>query len=431
MSIDFWDEQAEQMLLSAVLQKPHALDEISVSVSQSDFFHAIHQNLFGLMQSLYGKSRLDWKAVLEMVREDPERYGETDYIAELRGALHTHYLIPHYCEKVILLSTKRKMLEIASILMRMANEDEFENADAYIAAAHEQMQRLDTAQKSEAVYLHEAIPKHIDTILQGEREQSPVTGFSDIDIWMRGLGRNRLIILAGRPGAGKTATALKIGREVAKQDFGPTIFISMEMSKGELMDRMVADAATVPFADIQGGTLDDAQKKSLIEAKQKLSGFNFIIDDKSRVDAAYLAAQCRNYKRKHGKLGLVIIDYLGLMDDHQKKGQSKSDAIGKLTRELKLLPKEIGCSILLLCQMNRELEKRRDKRPIMSDLRDSGSIEQDADTVIFLYREEDEKQDNPNIPEVDFIVAKGRQTGTKDFKLRFHGKIQRMETKFR
>jgi replicative DNA helicase len=424
-----YDEQAEQMILSAILQKASMLDEITKHVSKTDFFHTVHQNLFELMNTLYAKNRLDWRTVAQMVSENGDKYGEHGYISELHGALHTMYLVPHYCEKLVNLSTKRKIMDISQTLSRMVAENEYDSSDDYIAGAIQEIQKLDMVHKSEAVYLHEAIPPHIETLLSSEKQVSPKTGLADIDAWMNGIGNNRLIVLAGRPGTGKTATSLRIGREVANQAFGPTIFFSLEMSKEELMNRMLSDAATVPFADIQSRDLTEAQKISIRNAREKLSHYQFVIDDRPRMDIAYISARCRQYKREHGQLGLIVIDYLGLMEIHERKGQNRTDAIGKVTRELKLLAKEINCSILLLSQMSRDIEKRTNKRPVLSDLRDSGSIEQDADMVIFLYREEDEKQENPSVPEIDFIVAKGRQTGTKDFKLRFHGKIQRMESK--
>jgi replicative DNA helicase len=153
----------------------------------------------------------------------------------------------------------------------------------------------------------------------------------------------------------------------------------------------------------------------------------FFVDDKPSMDLGYVVAQCRKLKRQHGQLGTVMVDYLGLMETHERRGETKAEATGKITKAFKQLARELDTSIFLLSQMNREIEKRSTKRPVLSDLRDSGSIEQDADMVIFLHK--DEEKSDMKMSHIDLIVAKGRNTGVRDFELAFLVEIQRLVTK--
>jgi replicative DNA helicase len=426
---DLTDIEAEQMTLGALLKNPDVAHEVMRIVGELDFSHTHHIALFTNIKALYEQNKYDFNTLKQWLKEKDllDHVGGLEYFGQLKFSNATSGLVKYYAEKVRDTAIKRRGLQLGQDIQSLTLSGQFETIEDYITAVSEKFNNLEITKKGNLVSLSKIIGPHIHNKLSGQRTHSPTTGLFDIDKWMKGIGRNRLIVVAGRPGAGKTALSLKIARNVAKQDYGPTAFFSCEMETVELVDRMLSDISGIPFSDIQYSNLDERAKSTILQSEGVMLDINMFIDDSSRMDINYIAGQCRKLKREHGSLGLVAIDYLGLLELNQKRGENKTDAIGRVTKECKNLAKELGCSVLLLAQMNREIDKRSTKRPVMSDLRDSGSIEQDADSVIFLHK--DEEKSTALIAHIDFIVAKGRQTGMRDFELDFFGEIQRMTGK--
>lgn len=426
---DLIDTEAEQMTLGAMLKSAEQMDEVLSIVSEADFSFSRHIKLFSIAKEMYDQNRLDFQTLKHFLRENGllEEVGGIEYIAQLKLSVPTHSGVRYYAERVREQAIRRRALQLAEDIHHMTLDMKFESVEEYISAISSKFGNLEMTKKGNIVVLKDVMVNHIDQKMQAKTKSSPLMGFGDIDRWMNGIGRDRLIIVAARPGTGKTALSLKIGRKVAEQDFGPAAFFSLEMGKEELIDRMLSDIAAVPFSKIMTNTASDQEKEKMLKAADKLYHLPMYIDDSSRMDMPYISAQCRKLKREHGQLGVVVIDYLGLIELGSKKNENKSDAIGRITKECKNLAREIGCSLILLAQMNREIDKRGTKRPVLSDLRDSGNIEQDADMVIFLHR--DDEKTTANMAHVDFLVAKGRQTGMRDFELTFYGDYQRIGMK--
>lgn len=429
MNDELFDQTAEEMTIGAILKAPHTIDTIATILSEQDFCTTQHQLIYGAAMELHEMNKFDFNTLKQWIREMNvlDQIGGVEYLNQLRYTVESVGLVSHYAERVREKAIKRRALRISHEIEDITLNQEFQNVDEYVAAISSKFNNLELSKKGNMIQVKAIAGSHIEKKLNGKVLKSPTLGLSNIDNWMRGIGRNRLIVVAGRPGTGKTAFALKAARSIGKQEFGPSVIFSMEMEHDELIDRMLSDMTGVPFSDIQRCELGIVEKNSITQAKSMLEELNLHIDDKPRMNIPYISAQCRKLKREHGQLGVIVIDYLGLLELHQQKNENKTDAIGRVTKECKNLAREIGCSVVLLAQMNREIEKRSTKRPVLSDLRESGNIEQDADMVIFLHR--DDEKSSAAIAHIDFIVAKGRQTGLADFALNFFGQIQRMAVK--
>lgn len=427
--IELVDAEAEQWTLSAILRKPEVYDEISTIVTENDFYYRSNFIILASIRYLYNKNMYDLQTLIKLLEQKGklDEVGGRDYIIKLKDSAPTMNLIKFNAERVKAFSVYRQGLKLANDIKEMTENADRENVGEYVAQIHQRMQLFNAVEKNNLSNVKDTMTKQITSIKSKEKVISPLTSFKKIDDWMYGIGRDRLIVIAGRPGTGKTGLSTRILRSVSKQNFGPPVMFSMEMSKEELINRMLADQSGVNFSMIMRRELSDDQENRVEIASQEISKYDYYIDDSANMDMAYITAQCRFLKREHGQLGVVLIDYLGLLNLHQGSNENKSDAIGRVTKAGKQLARELGCSIVFLQQMNRDIEKRNVKRPVMSDLKDSGSIEQDADMIIFLHRDEAKSKEYDT--HIDFIVAKGRQTGMADFELTFNGSIQRFGEK--
>lgn len=419
--IEFYAEDSEVMVLGSILQKPELMHEANMILDTSMFIRTDHRELYDLCKELDRQNKLDLYSVIDLAKE---KGIDDTYVRQLPATVMSFHLFNHHAEKVRDMAVLRKGKQAAMQVLD-ATHAEYERIEDYITTVYQSLSEIEVVKKNELVAVKEKIGPHLYEKFTSEKKSSPLLGLQEVDNWMNGIGRERLIVVAGRPGTGKTAFALRTARMVAKQEFGPVAMFSMEMSEGELIDRMLADLSGVGFSRLNRNEMLDDERERVREASRHLDNIDLFIDDTSRMDMTYISSQARQLKRKHGSLGLIVVDYLGLIERHQKHGESTSDAVGRITREAKGLARELQCSIMMLVQMNREIEKRGSRKPVLSDLRDSGNIEQDADMVMFLHRDENKSTDK--ISAIDLIVAKGRQTGLADFELAFYGEIQRME----
>lgn len=426
--MEFVNEQAEQLLLAALLNDPEILYDVERFVSGEDFYLKRHELIFQGIRHLFNKNAYDIKTLVQILRTRNrlEEVGGLEYISFLKAQHVTRNAAIIHAKKVKEQSMYRSAMRIADQIQEAVREAAASGETETFA--HNVMQlfnTFDTVQENKMRHISEVVESALKKN-QGSRK-SPKLGFKHIDAWMRGIGNERLIVIAGRPGTGKTAFALTACRNIAAQNVGAVPVFSIEMSSEELANRILSDLSGVPFSTIMTADYQGLQGEAVERARQKLSQLPLYIDDSPRIDYEYIVSQCRRLKREHGELGAVMIDYLGLVKIHEKKNRTKADLIGELTSDLKRLTRELGCSIILLVQMNREIDKRQNKRPVLSDLRDSGSIEQDADMVIFLHKDEERSTEEES--HIDFIVEKGRQTGVAEFELSFIGAIQRFEVK--
>jgi replicative DNA helicase len=255
------------------------------------------------------------------------------------------------------------------------------------------------------------------------------TGFDSLDDKLVGISPGQLIVLAARPSMGKTALALNIGQKIAEKYNEHVVVFSLEMLHSELTQRLISMESLVNSQKFKSKEFNAEDLKKIASASEKLAKLPMIIDDYSSTSLARIRTQCLRYKAKHGKVRAVIVDYLQLMTMEETKKGNKADDIGVITRGLKLLAKELECPVILLSQLNRGVEGRDNKRPMLQDLRSSGDIEQDADMVWFIYRDEVYNTDTKDKSEAEIIIAKNRGGETGTAKLRWQGEFTKFNAK--
>lgn len=255
------------------------------------------------------------------------------------------------------------------------------------------------------------------------------TGFDSLDDKLVGISPGQLIVLAARPSMGKTALALNIGQKIAEKYNEHVIVFSLEMLHSELTQRLISMESLVNSQKFKSKEFNAEDLKKIASASEKLAKLPMIIDDYSSTSLARIRTQSLRYKAKHGKIRAVIIDYLQLMAMEETKKGNKADDIGVITRGLKLLAKELECPVILLSQLNRGVEGRDNKRPMLQDLRSSGDIEQDADMVWFIYRDEVYNTDTKDRSEAEIIIAKNRGGETGTAKLAWRGEFTKFTAK--
>jgi replicative DNA helicase len=256
------------------------------------------------------------------------------------------------------------------------------------------------------------------------------TGFDSIDAAVSGLSAGQLCVLAARPSMGKTALAINIASHVALRERKPVVVFSLEMSNEELSMRIVAGEARVPLSDVINGTLSESSWSRFAESADSMSDAPMITDDASSLSVSEIRARARSFARKYkGQLSLVVVDHIHIMDESgSNQSDNKASRMGEISRSLKAMAKELGCPVIALAQLNRSVESRADKRPLMSDLRESGAIEQDADIIMFLYRDEYYTKDACKEPGVaELIIAKQRNGPTVTLKLGFQAELVRFQ----
>lgn len=423
--IPFTDYDTELKTVGAIVKNVDLLDYVQTVLTVDDFYYVNVKTIYAACVELNNNGRMDARTLIEWLRQK-ESEDCVKLVANAVNAVSAPRMVKEYAERVAMLSVKRRAITLSQKLIELTNDTEGNDIPRFMSEVSGMVGELESNRGENMTQVKTYFKRYMKEKENALKVQSPKFGFGEIDSWSRGILKKQLVIVAGRPGTGKTAWTLQVQENISHQGFGPTPVFSMEMGKEELVDRLVSNKTGIPFSNIKHNDLTQAQKKLCWEVGDKISDM-FYVDDKARMDLGYIVSQCRKLKRQHGQLGSIMVDYLGLIEMMRKKGESLNEAIGLVTRTLKQLARELDTTIFLLVQMNREIEKRGTKRPVMSDLRDSGSIEQDADMVIFLHK--DEEKSDPKMSHIDLIVAKGRNTGVRDFELAFLVEIQRLVTK--
>lgn len=382
--------EAEQSVLGGILiGGAAALDRIEGMLTASDFYRAEHRDIFAAICSLSNRgSAIDIITVAEGLAGSgiDESTCGLSYLATLSENTPSVANIKRYAEIVKERAQQRGLMALAQEIMADCHVPGAK-VDEIIARADSSMIRLlDTAAGDEPTLLVNAMGDAIDDIDErqsGNRRSGLQTGFADLDAITCGLEPGQLIIVAARPSVGKTALGLNISDHAVR--LGESVaFFSLEMTKRELSQRLLAIRARVSVAAMRSGTLSEPEWTRITTCRADADGQSMFLIDRSGIGVPYVRAAARRIKRQHG-LGLVVVDYLGLM---KGEGQNRTQEIGSISRGLKALAKELHVPIIALAQLNRATEGRTDKRPQLSDLRDSGEIEQDADIVAMLHREE-------------------------------------------
>ena len=404
--------EAEQAVLGAVLVNNETLNRVSEIVQPTHFHEPAHQRIYEAALKLVDRGQLASPVTLRHFFEQDQslaQVGGAQYLARLAGAAVTLYEVEHYARVVQDLALRRDLITIAEEMMHEAHvPDVDDSAGEQIERAEQQLFQLaETGQADrgfidfaqavrEAIEMADAAYKR-DTLLVGVP-----TGLTDLDQRLGGLHRSDLLILAARPAMGKTALAANIAFHAAdayrtrreadgsvRVDDGAVVaFFSLEMSAEQLATRMLGEQAEVPSEKIRRGALDQNDFNQVVQASQRIAEIPLFIDDTPALTISALRTRARRLKRTHG-LGLIVVDYLQLL---RPSGRSRIEnrvlEISEITQGLKALAKELEVPVLALSQLSRAVENREDKRPQLSDLRESGAIEQDADVVMFLFREE-------------------------------------------
>ena len=431
--------EAEQSLLGALLLDNQAFDRVADLVSAGDFYRDDHRRIWRHIARLVEASRpADVVTVSESIEasEDKDKTGGAAYLAALAQNTPSALNIRRYAELVRERAVQRRLAQVAT-----------EIAEAALAPTGKDVGQLPDEAESRIFQIAESgarkdqgllgispvLAKVFERIdhLHSQDNPSDVTGvpsgFVDLDRKTAGLQPGDLIIVAGRPSMGKTAFALNVAEHVALHpSVGlPVAIFSMEMSATQLAMRMLLSMAEVDQTKLRTGRLDNNEWESLTDAIGKLNEARIHVDETAALNALELRARARRMKREYGKLGLVVVDYLQLMSA-SSQGENRATEISEISRSLKALAKELDVPVIALSQLSRAVEQRNDRRPLMSDLRESGAIEQDADVILFIYREEvyaPEKEEARGRAEV--IIGKQRNGPIGTIALTFMGQFTR------
>ena len=421
--------EAERAVLGGMLLDPSRIPTVQETLKAEDFYRSAHQKLYELMSSMHLEGDpVELVAVVEAVSRSTkvDEYGGLAYVAGLADDVPSSENIGYYARLVSERATERRLLEGARSIVDMTLGGErsvrelLEFAESTVYQIGQQKQTGDWRQMSEVV------DEEFLRIQQLANNSGEVTGIStglvDLDKLLAGLQRTDLLILAARPAMGKTALALNIARNVALEGHGVGIF-SLEMSCGQLATRMLVSQARVHAGSVRTGMLSrDKDWPALVEAAEKLYQLPVFIDDTPGQNITSLRSKARRLKSRHPELALVVVDYIGLMSGDP--GVSRQEQVASSSRGLKAMAKELDVTVLGLSQLNRAVENRKPQIPQMSDLRESGAIEQDADIIMFIYRDEYYNEETTTRPgEADVIIAKQRNGATGTVALSFQGEF--------
>ncbi|HEX7044502.1 MAG TPA: replicative DNA helicase [Burkholderiales bacterium] len=428
---------AEQSVLGGLLLDNQRWDAIADRLSVEDFYRREHRLIFSAISALCQEnSPADVITVSERLEQtgDLEAAGGLAYIGSLANNTPSAANVPAYADIVRERSILRQLLAAANDISEAAYNpggrtalEVLDYAEKRIFDISEKRARRRGGYESIAALL----TKTVDRIDQLYRTQGTVTGvptgFTDLDEKTSGLQKSDLIIIAGRPSMGKTTFAMNIAENAAVGHKIPVAVFSMEMPGTQLAMRMMASLGRINSHRIRTGKLDDEDWPRLTSAVSLLSEAPIFIDDTPALTPMELRARARRIKREHD-LGLIIIDYLQLMQAGEgAASENRATEISNITRALKGLAKELDVPIIAMSQLNRSLEQRTDKRPVMSDLRESGAIEQDADVILFIYRDEVYNEDSPNKGTAEIIIGKQRNGPIGKIMLTFLGEYTRFE----
>lgn len=428
--------EAEESILSAILLDNSTLLDVLEILTPEDFYRTAHQKIFAAISELFAKAEpVDLVTLANILRDKNqlEELGGAASLARLVDTVPSAINVTHYARIVRDKASLRKLIAKASEITQQCFQDAGD-LDRVLDFAEGAVFEISENKHQAAFHpISKIIESNIDALEERQGQRALVTGvptgFTKLDHMTSGLQGSDMVILAARPSMGKTALALNIARNAAIDGNIPVAVFSLEMSKESLSERMLCAEARVDSNRLRGGFLNPDDWHRITEAASVLSEAPIFIDDSADISATSIRTKSRRLKmdKDHG-LGLIIIDYLQLM-----RGRSNSERrdleISEISRSLKLLAKELNVPVLALSQLNRKLEERSDKRPQLSDLRESGALEQDADVVAFIYRDEvyNRDENNPNRGTAEIIVAKQRNGPTGIVPLTFLGAYTRFE----
>jgi replicative DNA helicase len=431
---------AEKGVLGSLLLDPQVGDEVALVIAADDFHSRAHQLLFRHLLTMHNEGlQIDPTLLVDRLNKegDFEAIGGYPYLAEIAQSVPSAANAVYYAQIVRDKSTLRAMIHASTEILRDAYDQTLE-ARELLSKAEERvfaiLERKGTGNLANIQdVLHEAMERIDARLMKGGGIGGMAMGLDDLDKLTGGLHESELVILAARPSMGKTALASNIAEHIAVVQGLPTLFVSLEMSRLELAERMLCSFGRINGHKLRNGFLPASDSRKLIDASGTMSKAPLFIDDSPSRTMTEIAATARRLKRREG-LSLVVIDYLQLIEPDNAK-DPRQEQVAKIARRLKGLARELKVPVLCLAQLNRQAEVSRDNRPRLSHLRESGAIEQDADVVMFVHRDEyycTNEEDRAAVAgEADIIVAKQRNGPTGDVKLTWLSDFTRFESRAR
>ena len=424
------DDVAEQSVLGGMLLSKDAIADVVESLRASDFYKPAHETIYEAILSLYGHgSPADAITVADELKKRGEltRVGGAAYIHTLIASVPTAANAQYYAEIVKEHAIMRRLIEAGTKIAQLGYANETE-VDTLVDQAQAEIYAVtDGNAKEDYVSFSEALEETINEIDANSNRPDGVYGvptdFIEFDELTGGLHGGQMIVIAARPGVGKSTLALDIARSASIHHQMTTVFFSLEMSRTELAMRILSAEGKISMGRLKKGDLDTEGWTNLATLQGRIDSAPLFIDDSPNMTLMEIRAKCRRLKQRND-LKLVVLDYLQLMSSG-KKVESRQQEVSEFSRSLKRLAKELDVPVIALSQLNRGSEQRTDKRPMVSDLRESGSIEQDADMVILLHREDMYNPDSERVGEADMIIAKHRGGPTRTIPLAFSGKYSR------
>jgi replicative DNA helicase len=417
---------AEKSLLGAVLIDEETLADISEHVTPKDFYEKTHGIIYGAMMRLYERHKpVDLLTLTDELKRKKELdlVGGSAYLTDLTNYVPTAAHAEAYAELVAQKAVRRRLIRASGEISELGYDEETTTQELLEKAEAELFSVSDQSLKQDLVSIETILTESFDRMEELHRNKGSLrgvrTGYRDLDNMTAGLQRSDLIILAARPAMGKTTLVTNLAYNVATVAKQPVLFFSLEMSKEQLVDRMLADASGVDAWNIRTGNLSDEDFGKLSEAMGELAEAPIFIDDTPGLSVLEMRTKARRAMHEN-PLGLVIVDYLQLMQGSGRDGGNRVQEVSEISRGLKLIARELNVPVIALSQLSRSVESRSPQIPQLADLRESGSIEQDADIVMFIYREAYYNPETERENITDLIIAKHRNGPTGKVELYFH-----------
>lgn len=405
--------EAEQSVIGSMIMSRDAIVEASEMITGADFYQQQYGMVFEAMVELHDEGKaVDLVTLQERLKEKdlPPEVSSMEFVRDLLSAVPTSANVKYYAEIVSEKAMLRKLIKTTEEISNACYLGKEKTQDILEITEKKIFDLVQNRGSEEFVPIRQVVLNAIEKIEKASRTQGSVTGiptgFIDLDYKMSGFQPSDLILVAARPSMGKTAFVLNIAQYMAFHSGVTTAIFSLEMSKEQLVNRLLALESKVDSQNIRTGNLEDEEWAKLIEGANIIGKSNLIIDDKPGISVSELRSKCRKYKMEHN-LGVIFIDYLQLMTG-SGRSESRQQEISEISRSLKALARELSVPVVALSQLSRAVEQRPDHRPMLSDLRESGAIEQDADVVMFIYRDDYYNKDSENKNIAEIIIAKQR-----------------------
>ncbi len=432
------DLAAERAVLGAIVTDNTVLTEVAEVLICDDFSNPAHGQIFEAMLSLDGRQeRVDPLTLAEelKVKGRLATVGGPTYLSQLDQMVPLGLNAVEYARIVKNQATRRSLAKVGREIMELASQETGEVLELLDTAERKVFQIAEKRREGDLRPMSELMDSALELLDKMKQSSSGITGiptgFLDLDNQLTGLHEGELIVLAARPGIGKTSLAMNVALHVAHRASRAVAVFSLEMPSTQLLTRMLATHARVDMKRLRGGRLSPADEERIQNAAAELYNLKFYIDDTGALSSFDLRAKARRLKQKDPTLGLIVVDYLQLMQQ-KSKSESRQIEVAEISRALKQLAKELEVPIVALSQLNRKVEERKGGKPMLSDLRESGAIEQDADVVLFIHRDDDSDEEGGGGPRtmvpVELIVAKQRNGPVGSIDLLFQAEYTRFES---